>query len=44
MAKSGVDIKKFPFPKIRDGQKDVIEKLNTNWDKFNYFVMELPTG
>lgn len=39
-----VDINKFPYPTIRAGQKTVIEKLKNNWDKFNYFVLELPTG
>lgn len=39
-----IKIKKFPYKDMRDGQKDVIEKLKNNWDKYRYFVLELPTG
>lgn len=34
----------FPFPEIRDQQKSIIQKMNDNWDKYDFFVIEAPTG
>lgn len=37
-------IKHFPFERARDMQQEVIKKLEDNWNKYRYFVCELPTG
>ncbi len=37
-------LKNFPFSRIRDKQKEVIEKIEKNWDNYRYFIMECPTG
>jgi len=29
---------------MRDTQQEVLEKLKANWNKYRYFVLELPTG
>lgn len=34
----------FPYSTIRKQQKEVLEKLENNWNKYKYFVLELPTG
>lgn len=34
----------FPFNEIRERQRRVLEWLQENWDKYRFFVMELPTG
>lgn len=45
MGKSKVNfLKNFPFDSIRSKQEEVLTKLQDNWDKYNYFVLELPTG
>lgn len=40
----GSFIDNFPFKEIRPQQREVLEKLEKNWDKYRYFVLELPTG
>lgn len=37
-------LKYFPYSEIRDMQKIVLEKLENNWDKYKYFILDLPTG
>lgn len=39
-----IDLNKFPYEEIRPMQKVVLDKLNDNWDKYRYFVLEIPTG
>ena len=39
-----IRIKNFPYKEIRDGQKEVLEKLKNNWDKYRYFILKLPTS
>ena len=34
----------FPFPQLRPYQKEVMDSIEKNWDNFNYFLIEAPTG
>lgn len=36
--------KHFPYSQIRESQNTVLTKLEDNWDKYKYFVIEAPTG
>jgi Rad3-related DNA helicase len=39
-----LDLTKFPYQEIRSGQSEVLKKLSDNWNKYRFFVLELPTG
>ncbi|MFW6007970.1 MAG: helicase C-terminal domain-containing protein [archaeon] len=39
-----IRMSEFPYENIRDAQKEILEKLQENWDKYRYFVLEAPTG
>lgn len=34
----------FPFKKIRDCQKEILDKIIENWDNHSDFIIEAPTG
>jgi ATP-dependent DNA helicase DinG len=34
----------FPFKEVRAKQKDVLEKIQNDWDSYKFFICELPTG
>lgn len=36
--------KNFPYKNIRPSQDLILTKLEENWDKYKYFVVEAPTG
>jgi Rad3-related DNA helicase len=40
----GEFLKKFPYETIRREQKYVLEKIYENYHKYDYFVIEAPTG
>lgn len=37
-------LKKFPYSSIRDKQDEILKKIGNNWDKYETFVCEAPTG
>lgn len=37
-------IKNFPYKALRPLQKEVLEKLENNWNKYKYIILELPPG
>lgn len=39
-----IDKNNFPYKEIRKDQEMIIDKLNKNFDKFDYFILECPTG
>jgi Rad3-related DNA helicase len=39
-----INLSKFPYKKMRDIQKEVLEKLKNNESKYRYFIIEAPTG
>lgn len=39
-----IDFTKFPYLEMRETQKEILDKLNDNWDRFRFFVIEAPTG
>ena len=39
-----IDFNKFPYDTMRSSQEEVLTKMNSNWDKYRYWVLELPTG
>jgi Rad3-related DNA helicase len=39
-----INLSKLPYKKMRDIQKEVLEKLKNNESKYRYFIIEAPTG
>ena len=39
-----IELSKFPFKKIRPKQKQIINVMNENWDKYKFFICEIGTG
>ena len=34
----------FPYPEIREGQREVLETLQSNWEKYDCFIIVAPTA
>lgn len=39
-----IDLNKFPYSEIRKGQKNLLKVMDDNWNKYQFYICELPTG
>lgn len=40
----GLNLNKFPYKNMRDVQKEILDKLQANWNNYRFFVIEAPPG
>lgn len=39
-----INLEKFPYSEIRKGQKNLLKVMDDNWEKYQFYICELPTG